>query len=502
MQNRFFLKISGILALGALCLGTLVASARASGAKPPRIRHVLLISIDGMHALDLAHFIELKPDSNLARLASKGATYTQTSTAKPSDSYPGLMSIVTGGSPNATGVWYEGSWARNLSPPGSHCSVKGVQVVWDSSVDRNKNLFDGGGIDPAKLPLNPAKGCVPEYPHDYLRVNTIFNVVHAAGMRTAWIDKHPAYEMVNGPSGHGVDDLFTPEISINHSLPAHDVKVGEAYDDTKITALLNEIDGMDHTGKKHVRVPALFGASLQEFTTAQKSCGYADASGHLTPCMVQTFTHMDDGLGKLLAALKAHGLASSTLVIITAKHGDGPIDRRQTRIIPDTLLPSIINQAHPGVLALAYQDGTLASIWLKPKDQSQTAAVVKTLSEPRIESELDIKRILSGESLKMMFNDPLKDPRIPDIVLEPNLGGIYTDADSTFLMEHGGFSDDDTHVALLIAGPGVPSEVIRRPVQTTEIAPTIIKALGLNPEALQAVRMEHTRILPGLPGLP
>ncbi|HVC00276.1 MAG TPA: alkaline phosphatase family protein [Candidatus Dormibacteraeota bacterium] len=499
MQNRTFSKIAGFFALGTLCLGALGASARATGAKPPRIRHVLLISIDGLHALDLAHFIALKPDSHLARLASSGATYTQTSTSKPSESYPGLLSIVTGGSPNATGVWYEGSWARNLSPPGSNCSVKGVEVIWDSSVDRNKNLFDGGGIDPAKLPLNPAKGCVPEYPHDYLRVNTIFDVVHAAGLRTAWIDKHPAYEMVNGPSGHGVDDLFTPEISKDHAIAAHVVKVGEAYDDTKIAALLNEIDGKDHTGKKQVGVPALLGASLEEFTTSQKACGYADASGHLTPCMVQALGHVDEDLGKLLAALKAHGLASSTLVIITAKDGDGPIDARKRRIIPDTLLPRIINQAHPGVLALAYQDGDLASIWLK--DPSQTAAVVKTLSEPQNEAALDIRRIFSGESLKLMFNDPRKDPRIPDIVIEPNLGGVYTDANSKFLEGTGGFSDEDTHVALLIAGPGIPSEVIRRPVQTTEIAPTIIKALGLNPKALQAVRMEHTRILPGLPGL-
>lgn len=485
--------------MGALLLSVLVVAPRSTGAIPPqRVRHVLLISIDGLHALDLANFIKLRPGSNLARLASRGVIYTETFTAEPSDSYPGLISIVTGGSPNATGIWYEGTWARNLSPPGSNCSVKGVEVVWDSSIDRNRNLFDGGGIDPAKLPLDPSKGCAPVYPHDYLRVNTIFEVVHAAGMRTAWIDKHPGYEMTNGPSGSGVDDLFTPEISIDHSLPAHDVKAGEAFDDTKITALLNEIHGRDHTGKKQIGVPVLFGGSFQDFTTAQKSCGYAGASGELSPCEVQSLAHFDEGLGKLLDGIKSQDLTSSTLVIVTAKHGDGPLDVRKHRIISDGLLPKIIEQMHPGVLADAYQDGTLVSIWLK--DQSQTPAVVKTLSQPDVESKLDIKRILSGESLKLMFNDPLKDPRIPDIVIEPNLGGIYTDADSTFLMEHGGFSDDDTHVALLMAGPGIPSDrVIKTRVETTQIAPTILKELGLAPVALKAVRMEHTDILPSMP---
>lgn len=485
--------------MATLVLSMLVVGVRVTGATPSRrARHVLLISIDGLHALDLANFIKLRPDSNLAKLASRGVIYTETSTAKPSDSYPGLISIITGGSPNVTGIWYEGAWARTLSPPGSNCSTKGVEVVWDSSIDRNKNAFDGGGIDPAKLPLDPSKGCAPVYPHDYLRVNTIFEVVHAAGMRTAWIDKHPGYEMTNGPSGHGVDDLFTPEISKDHSAAAHDLKIGEAFDDTKIPVLLNEIDGMDHTGKKHVGVPVLFGGSFQNITTAQKSCGYADASGDLTPCEVETLAHLDDDLGKLLDALKSKGLISSTLVIITSKHGDGPLDVRKHRIISDTLLPKIINQAHPGVLADAYQDGTLASIWLN--DQSQTAAVVKTLSQPDVESKLDIKRILSGDSLKLMFNDPLKDPRIPDIVIEPNLGGIYTDADSTFLEEHGGFNDDDTHVALLMAGPGMPAgAVIKTPVETTQIAPTIVKELGLDPLALKAVRMEQTRTLPSLP---
>jgi hypothetical protein len=490
-------KNTKLIALGTLFLTVLPASYAVGPTPLQRVDHVLLISIDGLHALDLENFVRLRPDSNLAHLASRGVTYTEAFTAKPSDSYPGLMSIVTGGSPNATGIWYEGTWARNLSPPGSSCSVKGVEVVWDSSIDRDRNAFDGGGIDPAKLPLDPSKGCSRVYPHDYLRVNTIFEVARAAGLRTAWIDKHPGYEMTNGPSGKGVDDLFTPEISRDHSLAAHDVNAGQTFDDTKVAALLNEINGKDHAGKRHVGVPNLFGASFQNFTTAQKSCGYADAGGDLTRCEVQVLAHLDEDLGKLLHALKSKGLISSTMVIITAKHGDGPLEARRRRIIPDTLLPRIINQEHPGVLADAYQDGTLASIWLK--DQSQTEAVVKSLSQPDVESELDIETILSGESLKLMFHDPLQDPRIPNIVIEPNLGGIYTDADSSFLTEHGGFSDDDTHVALLISGPWLPlREAIRTPVQTTQIAPTILHELGLDPAALRAVRMEHTRTLPGL----
>src|SRR5262249_58164786 len=67
-------------------------------------------------------------------------------------------------------------------------------------------------INPASLPVDPAT-CKPILPNQYIKVNTIFNVAHAAGLYTAWSDKHPAYQMVNGPSGVGVNDFFTPEIN-------------------------------------------------------------------------------------------------------------------------------------------------------------------------------------------------------------------------------------------------------------------------------------------------
>jgi hypothetical protein len=79
-------------------------------------------------------------------------------------------------------------------------------VVYDSSIDNEPNAPDGGGINPEKLPLNPAKSCTPVYPHDYVRVNNIFEVIKQAGGRTAWADKHPAYEFLNGRYGKGVDD--------------------------------------------------------------------------------------------------------------------------------------------------------------------------------------------------------------------------------------------------------------------------------------------------------
>ena len=82
-----------------------------------QVRHVLLISVDGLHALDLSNFVATHHDSTLAALSRHGVTYTNNSTSTPSDSFPGLASLVTGGSPVTTGLWYDDTYNRALSPP-------------------------------------------------------------------------------------------------------------------------------------------------------------------------------------------------------------------------------------------------------------------------------------------------------------------------------------------------------------------------------------------------
>lgn len=453
-------------------------------------RHVLLLSIDGFHALDLARYVRLYPGSALASLAGMGVTYTNASTSRPSDSFPGLLSMVTGGSPRSTGVFYDDSYDRSLSPPGSHCATVGTEVLYDESIDKNSQALDGGGgINPAALPLDPAKGCTPVYPHSYLRVNTLFEVVKAAGKRTAWSDKHPAYDLINGPSGKGVDDLYTPEIA----AVAGTTGATETYDDLKVQAILNEIDGKDSSGKHKVGVPAIFGMNFQAVSVTQKlpSGGYTDALGTPSASLLDAMNHTDQSIGKMMSELKARDLLSSTVIIVTAKHGQTPIDRNVLRHTDPTAIPNMVNGVQSNLLAQATQDD-IALLWLT--DQSKTNAVVTQLSAH--ESTNGLQQILAGDSLKLLFNDPLKDPRTPDIIGLPNAGVIYTKGSK--IAEHGGFNIEDTNVALLIANPHLAQILITTSVATTQIAPTILQLLGLNPNALQAVRMEHTQLLPGL----
>src|SRR3979411_2748535 len=124
-----------------------------------------------------------------------------------------------------------------------------------------------------QLPVDPSS-CLPVFPHQYLKVNTIFEVVHNAHLRTAWSDKHPAYEILNGPSGTGVQDLFTPEINSAADNAGDDWTTNNAltqeYDSTKAPAVLNEIDGFDHSRTRHVGTPAVFGMNFQTVSTAEK----------------------------------------------------------------------------------------------------------------------------------------------------------------------------------------------------------------------------------------
>ena len=87
-------------------------------------------------------------------------------------------------------------------------------VTYDESKDYNSSELFSGGIDPENLPQAIINGqCTNVYPHQRIRVNTIWEVVHEAGKQTAYTDKHPAYDIVRGPSGKGLSVGYFPEIA-------------------------------------------------------------------------------------------------------------------------------------------------------------------------------------------------------------------------------------------------------------------------------------------------
>ena len=146
-------------------------------------------------------------------------------------------------------------------------------------------------------------------PWDYLKVNTIFQVIHNAGLRTAWSDKHAIYTSFNGPGSGGtsIDDFFGPEIDSQAVEPngvpyptdtdwAHDDAATKQYDGYKVQAVINELNGYDHSGTQKVGVPAILGMNFQTVSVAEK----VDSPSTLTKNPNGTYTGGPDRARRLL----------------------------------------------------------------------------------------------------------------------------------------------------------------------------------------------------------
>ena len=515
-----------------------------------RIDHVLLISVDGLHQSDLRWYAEQHPGSELATLAGQGAQYTNARTPIPSDSFPGMVGQVSGGDPSSTGVYYDDSWNHRLLPAGTtDCTAAkpGAEVTYFEQLDKNPLALDAGEglsglpssilsmtgnpttlIDKTQLPVDPAT-CQPVYPHQYLEVNTVFEVARARGLRTAWSDKHPAYEILNGPSGTGVQDLFTPEINSDATgYPAGDdwTKDNAAtmqYDSYKVQSVLNEIDGYDHSHTTQVGTPAIFGMNFQTVSTAQKlpssdglAGGYLPGTDTPGPLVSRALNYINAKLTAMASELQARGLSGSTAIILSAKHGQSPIDPLKLTRINDAQLIDGVNSAweaaHPGAgpLVLGGTDDDAIMWWLT--DRSQAAADFAAdwlMSNPattgntidgssRTLAHSGLRRVYAGAAAARYFHVPQSDPRHPDLWGVVQVGVVYTGGHGK-IAEHGGANHDDRAVPLVVYAPGaVAPGVHDQRVRTTEIAPTILRLLGLDPRALQAVRQEGTPVLPDL----
>jgi predicted AlkP superfamily pyrophosphatase or phosphodiesterase len=525
----------------ALSLGVIGASVPAplqanDGWEEHKIKHVLLISVDGLHALDVANYVAAHPNSAMAELSSHGITYSFARTPANSDSFPGLLALVTGGSPLSHGLFYDVSYNRSIfDPTNTSCSGQpGNMQVFDESIDvYNSSNVSENVIDPAKLPryFDVNNKCSPKYPHNAMRANTIFEVVKANGGHTAWADKHPAYDLVNGPSGKGVDDLYTPELT---NAPGFDNTVSVVCtvqnDYLKVQGILNEIKGLTHDGKTHVGVPTVFGMNFQAVSVGQKleidnkagGCttdtdptinlqpgGYLDGLGTPTAVLSYGLKKTDDALASMIQGLKAAGIYDSTLFIVTAKHGQSPINPVKTNKpghFADLVAALPGASSDPAAIAIAnanacatgpcgfVQDDDIALIWLQ--DQSQTGIVAKYLNTHA--KELFIEEVMAGHEITLKFNSPLKDPATPDILVQPIYGTIYTTSTAKNA-EHGGFSWGDTNVGLIVSNPSIDHHIVKTPVATSEVATTILKVLGIDPSELSAVRREGTPVLPFAP---
>ncbi len=554
-----------------LCLAQTAFAQRHENDHDGDVRHVLLISIDGMHALDFKNCSQGIAGVNggapycphLAELASTGVNYNAANTSRPSDSFPGLMNIVSGATPRTMGVYYDVAYDRSLDGPEvqtgngngpgnctSGAAPTGFTTEYEEGLDIDQSKLNGGApgasltdggiasLDTKKMDRDPKAGCAPVLPWNFVRVNTVYGVIHKAGGYTAWSDKHPAYSAIAGPGGV-IDDYYSPEINSNvialpgvttpDGLSCSSVLDGAAdltawtnsfknikcYDTLKVNSTLNQIEGKWHLGNQKTRTPTIFGMNFQAVSVGQKLVengvrgGYLDAAGTPTDSLLSEIEFVDDAIGQMVMKLKDRGLYESTLVIVTAKHGQSPIDphaydavpgKTQNGMSPATIISNELNAAmppseDPNLSGIGATEDDVSLLWLT--NPSYTGAAVDLLESRR--QDWGGGQIYYGPSVALNYNTPglppNGDPRTPDIIVTPTVGVTYTGS-SKKLMEHGGFSHDDTNVMLLVSNPGLRPRTVFTEVATQQIAPTILKSLGLDPRQLDGVRLEGTAPLP------
>lgn len=570
-ENPKMKRVLALLVLAAACSTGVLAQDQDHDNQGNQnhgpIKRVLLISIDGMHAVDFANCAKGVAGVNsgapycpaLAALGKTAVNYVAANTSKPSDSFPGLTAIITGGSPALTGVYYDVAYDRNLSAPATTTgngvaagpctpfgAPTGTTTEYEEGIDIDQSKLNGGApgaalidgginsIDVTKLPRDPAKGCAPVLPWEFVRANSIFSVIHQNGGYTAWSDKHPAYSSVaSGVGPTALNDFYAPEINSNViALPAVQTPTGlncstipepgvdltswtngfkniQCYDTLKVNAILHEIDGRDHLGLKKTTVPNIFGMNFQAVSVGQKLIsngikgGYLDAAGTPSSALLDDIKFVDASIGQFVAELKQKGLYDTTLIVITAKHGQSPID-------PNRFVPNLVNGSSPATILsnngyLPFSESTtnpsgigpteddISLLWLNHSSDTPAAVNLLQANAPL----LGLGQILYGPTLALNYNDPTVDPRTPDIIVTPNHGVIYTHSKSK-QEEHGGFGHDDTNVMLLVANPTLKAHTVYAEVGTAQVAPTILSALGISPEELDAVRAEGTAVLPDL----
>ncbi len=521
----------------------------ANGGDTPAVastyKHVLLISVDGMHAVDLTKWVAQHPTSHIGALASHGIIYPNAFTTAPSDSYPGMLAQVTGATPRKGGLFYDDSYDReeypskayytsqNLPDPGC-TGIPGTEVTNFEALDKSYSYatqlvtdITGGGtlgqvytqLDPDHMQRHLVYGqCVPVYPHEYVRTNTIFEIIKAAGYRTVWSDKHPAYEDLSGPSGKGLDELFAPEINSQDTLD-QGAQTGDdytssytgvrTYDALKVKAVLNWIDGYNATRTATAPVPAIFGMNFQAVSVGQKLAkaghadtdkslrgGYLDANATPGNALRDQLQFVDNAIGQFEQELVAKNLVASTLIIISAKHGQSPIDVSKRVAISDAPYG---NTPGFGTHGFEICDDE-ALVWLAPELQKATNPATGNPYYADAEAyilahatELQIAQLLDRTALTPLYGDPFNNTRVPDFIAITNHGVICTGGSK--LAEHGGFSHDDRNVALMLSSPRLTQEYVVTQTFTTQIAPTILQALGLNPRLLDAVISEGTQVL-------
>src|SRR5262249_22495202 len=142
--------------------------------------------------------------------------------------------------------------------------------------------------------------------------------------------------------------------------------------------------------------------------------GYADADATPYNGLQFGLDFVDSQLGAVVAELQAQGIANRTLIVISAKHGQSPIDvtlRKPVHDSPYAATPGIDTGTATG--NGSYTTDDVGLVWLAPSLEMKKyqAAKAYLLSQA---STLGITRLLDKGQLAQLYQNPFGNSRTPD----------------------------------------------------------------------------------------
>lgn len=508
--------------LGLFLLGVSVHTGHAAAYE----RAIMLI-VDGLHPVDLSYWSSKYPI--MKDLVNDAVVYNNMFVDALTDTFPSSVALYSGGV-GSCGAIYSPAYDRSIYSA-DQCSggkpiagaVQGGVVEWSQDADLDPTILTGGGgADYTKYPFDSK--CRRLTPFNYTRCNTIFEVVQQAGHVTAFSEKEVApFELLRGPSGKGVTDLYNIESNANDPFPpftaaspgkdnlTKEVTRTVLFDAEHMKAVLNWVQGKSGDGQSTLKsVPKLFGSSFQSLSAAQKYTsgsdpslvgGYTvDGSGKVTPNtgIQYALQKLDDQLGLLVAALKAKNLYDTTLIAIGGKHGQSPINPAQLRKPVSTPLINLLESNSIKVKFILH--GTSVVLWLEDKTKAAKAAfLARKLNEQKCDttnSSCWYKAIYNvmGGNANGLWKMSINDVRSPDIILNMTQG-VIVDASKTKLADRGGLSKDETQVAWLFANPKITAATKTTRTSTKQVPATLLEQLGFSSRKLTGVVKENTQPL-------
>ncbi|GIW94518.1 MAG: alkaline phosphatase family protein [Pirellulaceae bacterium] len=436
----------------------------ACGAEPQKDRCVILVSVDGLAGFYLDDPVAHMP--TLRRMAVEGARAAGMVCSFPTVTWPNHTTLVTGVEPARHGVlgnnYLDRSTARN------------IPLIVDP-------LFDKDEI---------------------VKVPTIYDVAHAAGLTTAAI-VWPATR--NARTLHfTVPDMKGNESWARYGTTSWLAELREAGVPVDRHGTWVEQSGggvqrdwlyvrmAAHLLQKHA--PNLLLIHLVEVDHVQHREGPRSADAYWS------VSYADSCLRDLVDAVARSPRAARTTIIVTSDHGFFPID---VEIRPQVLMRKLGLRGGPQPAAASVSQGGACAVYIL--DQARRKQIADQLAE-LFQATRGIQAVLKpAEFSRIGQPTPDQDPRAPDLWLSAESGFSFSDAEAgedvlvpraSRAGTHGYLPDQpDMLGTLVLWGHGIRSGVNLGKVKSVDVAPTIAALLGLEMPDVQG-RVLHEALAP------